>query len=418
MPILLKGKTASSPGIVVFTHGEALWGVPAKSKKVKNFLIDLSKKKDWLFGVHVQGNLTWLGKWPKKEWQNFFMWPNKSENFLQSIPKNIITDLTCINFYDDELVQLRPEQKKYDIISITRFSSIKKTELLFLIFKELLKYNPKLKIILISPIPKKNNKIFLDEEINELNNVRNIVKKQMTPDQLKQISFICTPQDYFGRRPLSDSLMYDLISMSKNLIMTSHMEGVPRAIAEPLNLKTNIIVSNKLFCGTTIFQNKNNSFVYKDDLNLNKSDNALNIANQINDYLKKPYVYEDKIDNKIFLESENIPKLKLFLNEICKQKGVNLNDEHWCLDKLSKRLASHGDSMNLTFFNNEKAFFNWFKKISSPDGHLLDEITLYEEAIKLDKIKTHLKNITYWMDFLKTKLKNGINNYINKNIKL
>ena len=45
MPILLKNKTSDSPGIILFNHNEVLFGVPAKFKKVNNFLLDLSKKK-------------------------------------------------------------------------------------------------------------------------------------------------------------------------------------------------------------------------------------------------------------------------------------------------------------------------------------------------------------------------------------
>ena len=73
MPVLLKSKNKNSPGIIVFTHGEALWGVPAKSKKVKKFLLEISQKKEWIFGIHVQGNVDWIGKWQKQNWQQFFM---------------------------------------------------------------------------------------------------------------------------------------------------------------------------------------------------------------------------------------------------------------------------------------------------------------------------------------------------------
>ena len=45
MPVLLKSKKENSPGIISFTHTEALSGVPAKSNKIKKLLIDLSKKK-------------------------------------------------------------------------------------------------------------------------------------------------------------------------------------------------------------------------------------------------------------------------------------------------------------------------------------------------------------------------------------
>ena len=123
------------------------------------------------FGIHIQGNVDWIGKWQKQNWQQFFMWPNKEQKFLEDIPKEIITDLTCINFYNDNLLENRIE-KKYDLISITRFTTLKKIQLNIRIYKELLKINPKLKIIFVSPVPKNQNKFFLDEEIKTLKNLK------------------------------------------------------------------------------------------------------------------------------------------------------------------------------------------------------------------------------------------------------
>ncbi len=411
MPILLKSKNKNSAGIIVFTHGEALWGVPAKSKKVKKFLLEITKKKEWIFGIHVQGNVDWIGKWQKQNWQQFFMWPNKNQKFLDNIPKEIITNLTCINFYTDNLLKNRIEKKKYDLISITRFTSLKKIQLNIRIYKELLKINPKLKIILVSPIPENQNKFLLDEGIKTLEEFKKIVKNEMTPIQLKQIEFICSPQRYFDRLPLSDDFIYDLISISKNLLLTSHMEGVPRVIVEALNLKTNVIVSSKLVCGTTVYQNDTNSFSYEENEKLDDKLKAENIAKQIHEYLEKGYTYQNKVDSEIFLEKENIPKLKLFFKQIFVKNNISFNDENWCLENLTKRLACHGDTYSLAILNNEKAFFNWFNKISTPDAHLKNEKTLYEEASELDKIKTPFKYISYWLDFIKTKIINKLNYY-------
>jgi len=415
MPVLLKSKNKNSPGIIAFTHGEALWGVAAKSKKVKKFLLDMTRNKKWIFGVHIQGNVDWIGKWEKQNWQQFFMWPNKDQKFLEDIPKDIITDLTCINFYNDNLLQNRIEKKKYDLISITRFTTLKKIQLNIRIYKELLKIKPKLKIIFVSTIPQNQKKFFPDESSKTLEEFKKILKNEMTPIQLKQIEFICSPQSYFYRLPLSDDFIYDLISLSKNLLLTSHMEGVPRVIVEALNLKTNVIVSNKLFCGTTVYQNDANSFSYEENEKLDDKLKAEDIAKQINDYLEKGYIFENKIDNKLFMAKENIPKLKLFFKKIFNQNNIPLDDENWCLENLTKRLACHGDTYSLAILNNEEAFFNWFNKISSTDAHLKNEINLYKEASDLDKIKTPFKDISYWFNFLKVKIINKLR-YYRKNI--
>ena len=409
MPVIIKNRTEKSPGIIVFTHGEALWGVVAKSSKVKNFVTELSRQKKWIFGIHIQGNIDWLG-----EWQNFFMWPNKNQKFLEDIPKEIITDLTCINFYNDELINIKTDNKKYDIINITRFSSLKKIGLSLRIQKELLKLNPELKIIFISPVPYLKNKFFLEDEQKILNKTKNIIQNEFSINQLKQINFICSPEEYFNKFPLSNDLIYHLISLSKNLLMTSHMEGVPRAIVEAINLRTNIIVSEKLICGTTVYQNERNSFVYQENKDANEKVNAINIAKQINNYLKKDFANEDKTDSNLFLEKENIPKLKNFFKNIFLNNSLNYEDNEWYLHDLPRRLACHGELYDLTIQNNEKAFFNWFQKISSSNVDLKDEESLYKESSELDKIKTPLKNIPYWFDFYKTKFVNKICTYKKK----
>ena len=75
---------------------------------------------------------------------------------------------------------------------------------------------------------------------------------------------------------------------------------------------------------------------------------------------------------------------------------------------------SHIKRYDLTILNNEKAFFNWFKKISSPNTKLMDEESLYKESSELDKIKTPFKNIPYWFNFYKIKFINKLNIYKNK----
>ena len=98
MPVVLKNKTKNSPGIIVFTHNEILRGVPKKSLRVDRILSKAYKNNDWIFGVHVQGDCSNVFNWPYKDWQNFFLWPEKNDNFLSNIPKKSICELTCVNF--------------------------------------------------------------------------------------------------------------------------------------------------------------------------------------------------------------------------------------------------------------------------------------------------------------------------------
>ena len=55
-------------------------GCGSEIHKVKKFLSEMTKNKKWIFGIHIQGNVDWIGKWQKQNWQQFFMWPNKEQN--------------------------------------------------------------------------------------------------------------------------------------------------------------------------------------------------------------------------------------------------------------------------------------------------------------------------------------------------
>ena len=62
---------------------------------------------------------------------------------------------------------------------------------------------------------------------------------------------------------------------------------------------------------------------------------AEDIAKQINVYLEKGYIFENKVDTKLFMGKENILKLKLF-KQIFNQNKIYFDDENWCLENLTK----------------------------------------------------------------------------------
>ena len=111
MPVVLKNKTKNSPGIIIFTHNEILRGVPRKSSRVDKLLKSSYLKNEWIFGIHIQGDCSNVYNWPYREWQNFFLWPEKNDHFLSSIPKNKICELTCVNFLSDKINHFKSEKR-------------------------------------------------------------------------------------------------------------------------------------------------------------------------------------------------------------------------------------------------------------------------------------------------------------------
>jgi len=407
MPVLLKNKTKNSPGIICFNHNEALFGVPSKFNKVKKFLTTLSLNKEWIFGIHIQMDLSWYGKWKKENWQNFFMWSNKDDFILKDIKEEEKTELTCINFYGSEIFKKKNKTKIYDICNVSRFSSLKKIDLTLQIFKKILEHDINKKLLLIAPYPASN--FIFDNFSKEGRYVKNNLKKMNTifsAKQLKQIDFICSNADIFGNFPVKENTLYNLINSSENLLLNSHQEGVPRVIIEALCLNTNVIVSNKLKSGIGKYLNNRNSFIFKEEDN-NLDQKATSITSQIIDYMNKKKL-EITADNQndFFNENINIPKLKNFFSNLFASKGINFDnkEEDWHLYDLNKRLACHGQAYDYFFLNNDEAFFNWFRKISDHKLNRVEDF-LYKESWFLDKKINHIKKIIFYFNYYISRIK-------------
>ena len=398
MPIILKSPSKKSPGIISFTDHEVLFGVVAKFKSVKNFINEMYNKKKWIFGIHVNGDPSWYGKWKREEWQEFFMWPNPNDEIFININSNLKTELSCINFYKKELFEQYYHKKNYDICSIARFSSIKKIDLTIDIYKNLLKINPNLKLLLIATYPKSNVEVISSKEDRYVQSTLYKIKHSLSHDDKKKIDFICSAEDLFGNFPLTDNTIYNLISLSKNLLLTSHQEGHARVIIEALCLNTKIIFSEKLKSGINKYLNKNNSLAYKEHVV-----DPQFIAKQTYKYINSQSNGIKKLKNYIdnFSEEKNIPKLKNFFKKLINLKNIQFDkNENWYLNDLNKRLACHSNSFSLTFYNNDKAFFNWFEKISKKNPKIFfNEEALYDEAIKLDKKKNFFINFIFYMKY-------------------
>ncbi len=364
MPIVLKTRTEKSPGIIVFTHNEILRGVIKKSKKIEDILIEQNHKKKWIFGIHIQGDCSNLNSWPYKEWQNFFMWPNKNEKFLKNIPSKKITELTCINFLNKGIKKFSNINKKNEIISITRFSSLKNIQLTLEIFKKLSDKNSNYKFILIAQKKEPKARIFSNIELKYFKETERMIENIKNKSKYKNIEFLINNTDETGLFPIAEEEIYKNIAESKNLILNSYREGVPRVLVEAICLNTKVIISNKLRYGLSKYLDTNNSFIY-DEKNKN--------IDEIVDDINKELIKESKIiiENEEFNKfDENINKRKLFnfLSEISIKKNIKLEDinhDSWKMENLKYRLACHFKKANHQILKSESLFINWFNKANN-----------------------------------------------------
>jgi glycosyltransferase involved in cell wall biosynthesis len=355
MPCLLKLPTTNSPGIITFTHNEVLRGVPAKSKKVKEYLKKSAEASEWIYGVHIQGDCSYLKTWPLEKWQSFVMWPDTAATILAEIPPAQLTSITCVNFIPKP--ESSNQKKKWDICVVSRPSEIKKITETLLIIKELLKFKQDLKVCLIVPDPRNckfGEKAYKKQDIDR--NFFELPKHIFTCAELKNISFISSSQVAFGTFPISDDLVADIIGRSKFLLLTSRREGIPRVIAEAFTLGTPCIISISLISGLQQYLNSQNTLFIEEDI----SEAAHQILKALSHYDR--FNVDANLMQKNFCDVYHIPKLKAYLSERIVATGRPV-DGKWCLDDLDLRLACHGQKHNSQFMNNEQLFFDWIEKI-------------------------------------------------------
>ena len=393
MPCLLKKPSLTSPGIITFTHNEVLRGLPKKSRKVKQFLVNSKKNKKWIFGVHIQGDCSNLNFWPESSWESFYMWSNPSANFLSNLNKEIITSLTCVNFLPYKEFKLNPN-KIWDICIISRPSEIKRIKETLLIIKQIFSLKEDLKVIFIVPDPRKlslGDKAYSLQQIDR--NFFELPKLLFSSEQLKKISFISSSQDSFGNFPISDDLIHEIITKSRFLFLNSHKEGIPRVLIESLSKGVPCILSKNLQCGLNyLFNNENTLFI---------EDSIETAANQINFSLEnyQKFKVDYKKIQREFFDKYNKPKLKKFLLSFIENKDSSEND-FWYLDDLIFRLACHGRKYKMQFFKNEKLFFEWISFVSNNNKEMNEDLIF--QNIKL--IDNSIIDFFEIKEFLKGKI--------------
>jgi glycosyltransferase involved in cell wall biosynthesis len=351
VPALIKNRGRNSPGIITFTGAEAIWGLPRISSKVREFLNFQSQSGKWIFGVHVQGDLSHLDRWPLEDWIGFVMWPDLNAKFLSNVEPRKRIPLNCVNFMPSELATATSRNRIWDICLISRASSIKRIDDSLEIIRLLINKNPSIKILSIVP----DNRRFGDSMDAVDNKYFDLPMKNFSSKQLKHLTFLSSSTEAFGQYPLSDVFTKEIILQSKFVMLNSHSEGTPRSLAEALLLGTPVIVSENLRSGINNVFDGANSVQISDDNSM--------AAEQILKSLSKYDTFRvDRQKSRVlFSESDNLLNLKEFITGLYPQ--ISDSDGRWHIDNLHLRLACHGQKKNLQFFNRSELFFDWFERV-------------------------------------------------------
>lgn len=379
MPCIIKNPTDTSPGIITFTHNEALRGLPRNSAKVRDFLIESHNTGKWKFGVHIQGDCSYLDSWPLEPWQSFVMWPDRSASFLKNLPEEKFCPFTCVNFMPAYLAESKETTRCWDICVISRASSIKRLENTLLLLRSVLDTRPETKIVMIVPDPRHlslGEKAYKKQGIDE--GYFKSPKKIFSAKELKQISFISSSQDSFGNFPLAGELVAEVLGKSKFLFLNSYLEGVPRVIAEALMLRTPCIVSDHLRSGLNGWLDENNSIRIPDD----PTRGAYQVVEGLRQY-EDFFINQEKVC-EAFLETKNIQEFKNYLSELIRLDGSEV-EGLWFLEDLHLRLACHGQKQDFQLFHNEKLFFTWIDQVLKLENSQVDEDFLFESLNVRDR---------------------------------
>ena len=384
MSCIIKQRTSKSPGIIIFTHGEVLHGAIHKSDKIKKCLIENTRDKQWIYGVHVQADCSSIKEWPIEEWQKFIMWPDINAGFLSNVPKEKLLDMACINFMPDMRLPDQPV-KKWDICIVSRPSSIKRIKETVLIVKKVISARPETKVVFIVPDYRNISEGLKTYKLNNIDKSYFDLPLQLfSSKELNNISFLSSSIHSFGLFPVSNDLTNDLISQSKFLMLLSHREGTPRCLIEALMAGTPCIVSKSLKTGILNVLHKKNSIFVDDDIQL--------ASDSIIDALKNYHQFEVKKEEMNGFKSANsLNRFKGYLSNIISSLGREVEGE-WYLDDLSFRLAGHGKKYNFQFSEDAEEFFNWEKKIQNSDPYDEDLVWTKKRRNYIKEKKNYLLN--------------------------
>jgi hypothetical protein len=364
MPCILKEPTPNSPGIVSFTHNEALWGVPSHSRRAREFLVRAAASGKWIFGVHMQGDLTWLKQWPLQPWQSFFLWPDPAASFLANVPREMRLDRNCINFMPRLADRPAGMDRNVDICVISRPNRLKRLQESLLIIRGLMRVRPGLTATIIAGDPRwveLGDRAYKEQGIDR--RFYEFAQTHFSARELAQISFLCSSEQAFGKFPLARNLVNDIIMRSRFMMLTSHQEGTPRVIAEAFLAATPCILSKRLASGIRAQTTPLNTAFIDDDI--------ATAVSQIDDALTHydRYTVDVAAMRDVFCEDTHITELRDWLSHKIQDQGKPV-EGRWFLNDLHMRLACHGQKLNLQIMNREALFFRWFEQVETGAGQV------------------------------------------------
>ena len=295
-----------------------------------------------------------------------------------------------MNFLSEKINLFQREKKDIDIISVSRFSSIKKIDITLKIFKGLLDKDPNYKFVLLALRDKEKNSIEKDY-LNYVDKLINDIKKSEKYENLIIQDPVIKKDELF---PIPEDKVYEYTARSKYQMLNSNREGVPRVLIESLYLNTKVIISNQLKFGLKKFLNTTNSYLYDEEKGTEK------IITDIHKKLKEPIDYSKKfLEKEKFEENRSKKLLVSFFQNLESKKNFSfedMNDPSWKLNNLKFRLCSHFKERSHQILKNEKLFLNWFK-IANEDENYSDE--KYSHLFTLDKNDIFLE-IKYFFEGL------------------
>lgn len=367
MPCLLKQRTPSSPGIVTFTSSEALHGAAATSQRMRTFLEQASARGDWIFGTHVQGDFSSFS-WPRLPWQSFVMWPEPAAQFLAGIPADERLALNCVNFMPERHLEDAVPEAWWDVLTLIRPSSVKRSSETLRMLQALLDRRPQTRVAVVASDPR-------DQSLGEDAYTRQAIEREFfelplrifSSRQLDHVSFFSSSVMAFGRFPLEESLVYRLLARSRFMLLASHSEGTPRAVAESLLAGRPCIVSEHLRSGIRGELNEQNALFVPDDVEAS----AEAIAAALDGYAS--FAVDRLRARERFGASRNRPELQARLTALLEASERPVEGE-WYLDELHLRLAGHGQKYDAQFMDSDETFFAWLDAVQRLDPYDEDAI--------------------------------------------
>lgn len=395
MPCLIKERTVSSPGIITFTHGEALSPL-MRARRVRDFLIRATLEKRWLFGVHIQGDCSWMERWPLKDWQSFLLWPDAAAPWLANVPVERRIPLNCVNLMPVPPVSPSGLTRDVDICVVSRASSIKRIREALLTLRALMDLRPSLTATIVVP---DNRHLAIGERSYAVQRIDRgffeLPLQLFKARELKQLSFLSSSNDAFGRFPVADALMTDIFYRSKFMFLPSHSEGTPRVIAESFLAGAPVILSEKLRTGMRKDFSSEDTFFVDDDPAI--------AARQINQALHDYERFHVDVERfrRLYGRTANLPRFQGALSDALAARRMPI-EGRWFLEDLHLRLACHGQIQNFSLFYSEQLFFDWIAKVDLQGGMTADP---YDEQAFYGDLSADKPTIVQRCDeYLRTKV--------------